>query len=101
MPDCPSECPIEEPDYDTLDDDIKERCQADCDECWWHSDEAHELSTYNELFIFATEWLSLKEIGLEYERELLTAKDEQAIVYVSRQQAQARSRLTNKPSKGD
>lgn len=101
VPDCPGECPIEDIDFDDLASDIQEMHKRDCDECWWHTQEAHDLMAHSELFSFCSEWLALREIGLETDRELLTYKDEQAIAFVHREQAHARSRLTNTSSRGE
>lgn len=56
----------------------------DCDECWFNSEEYRELSTYSPLFSFCIDWLSRQAAGLEVPKEALTHKEEQAIMFVKR-----------------
>tara|TARA_Y100000310_G_scaffold63233_3_gene58569 strand:+ start:7763 stop:8044 length:282 start_codon:yes stop_codon:yes gene_type:complete len=77
----------------------KRVAEAECDECWWHGEEAKELTDRSHLYDLASEWLRKKEIGLETPRDLLTIREEQAIYVVWCQQEGHKARSIKDASK--
>lgn len=101
VPDCPHDCPLEDPHLDEEDDGYRAMAEEECGECWWHGEEAQELQTHCELFDFCLEWLRKKEIDLAEPRELLTYREEQAIFLVHTRLEAARARQMKNPPKRD
>ena len=74
MPSCEHDCPLlEQP----MDDDIAE---AVCNDCWLHSDEYIELTTYSSLFERTMELIARRNAGLPLNPDELSYKEEQALL---------------------
>ncbi len=76
LPDCESNCPIE----DSMDDSI---AAWTCENCFLNSDEYERLTTHSPLFYLSIEHLNFHELGLAPSKEDYTHREKVAISLVS------------------